>query len=66
MFGLSALFAALNRLTAGVNRSAALFEAANEHLARQLGVDAPDAPALEHHAEADAPARNGRRAKAVA
>ena len=67
MFGISALFAALSRLTASINTSAALFDAANAHLARQLSIDGPaNVPALENHAEADAPkARNGR-AKASA
>jgi hypothetical protein len=66
MFGLNALFAALSRLTRSVNTSADLFDAANEHLRKQLSIDGPaDAPALEHHAEADAPKRVGRKEKAA-
>ena len=59
MFGLTALFAALGRLTRSVNTSADLFDHANEQLRKQLAIDGP-AEALEHHAEADAPRRNGR------
>ena len=67
MSGLFGFFAALSRLTASVNRSADLFTAANEHLARQLSIDGPaDAPALEDHTEADAPKRNGRKASPTA
>ena len=66
MFGLKALFAALARLTGAVNRSADLFEQANEHLSRQLGIE--ETPTLTHEAEDDhlpVPARNGRKAKSL-
>lgn len=57
MFGLRSLFAALARLTASVNRSADLFDAANQALERQLAVGAPDSPpALEHQGGNGAPA----------
>jgi hypothetical protein len=50
MFSLSHLFAALKRLSTAVNRSAELFEAANDQLAARLaidpGIDAVDRPAL--------------------
>lgn len=65
MFGIKALFAGLSRLTAAVNRSAELFEAANTHLEQQFALDAPPAevPALEH--DEDRPARrNGRKVEA--
>ena len=68
MFGLNALFTALARLTASVNRSADLFDGANEQLERQFAIAGPaEAPALEHRgdAEADAPKRNGRKEKAA-
>jgi len=66
MFGLSAFFSALSRLTRSVNTSADLFDAANDHLRKQLAIDGPaDAPALEHRGDAEADAapmkgRNGR------
>lgn len=47
---LKALFTALSRLTASVNRSADLFDAANEQLAERIGVDR-ETPALEHTEE---------------
>jgi hypothetical protein len=66
MFGLRGFFAAFARLTASINRSADLFDAANQHLAEQLGYDRAEMPALEHNAEEDAePATNGRRRKAA-
>jgi hypothetical protein len=62
MFGLNAFFAALNRLTVSINRSADLFDAANLRLAEQLGFDRPaDVPALAHNAEEDIPTGNGKR-----
>ena len=63
MFGLSAFFNALSRLTRSVNASADLFDSANGRMASLLSIDGPaDAPALEHRgdAEADAPAKAGR------
>ena len=71
MFGLSAFFAALSRLTRSVNTSADLFDAANDRMKTLLAIDGPaDAPAaLEHRGDVDAtadahkPARNGRAAK---
>lgn len=47
MLGLKALFTALSRLSASINRSADLFDSANEQLARQLGIDA-EVKVLEH------------------
>lgn len=57
MFGLRLFFTALARLTASINQSAALFDAANEVLAKQLNVtELPAtepasllAPVLDHH-----------------
>jgi hypothetical protein len=60
MFGPKAFFAALSRLTASINRSADLFDAANVHLAEQLGFDRAEPPALEHHADGDEPPANGK------
>jgi hypothetical protein len=62
MFGLNALFAALARLTRSVNTSADLFDAANDRMKTLLAIDGPpEAPALEHNAEAETPkAKNGR------
>ena len=67
MFGLSAFFTALSRLTRSVNTSADLFDAANDRMKTLLAIDGPaDAPALEHRsaADADAPKRNARKDKA--
>lgn len=47
MFGLTSLFAALKRLADSVNRSADLFDAANEQLERQLAVEKPAPEAVE-------------------
>jgi hypothetical protein len=67
MLGLRSLFAALARLTASINRSADLFDAANQHLAEQLGYDRAEVPALEQKSEDDTePSTNGRRRKATA
>jgi hypothetical protein len=65
--GLKAFFAALSRLTASINRSADLFDAANQHLAEQLGCDRDEVPALEHNDNEDdvEQATNGRRRKAA-
>ncbi len=67
MFGLSALFAALSRLTRSVNMSADLFDTANDRMKTLLSIDGPaDAPALQHkNAEADAPKGRGRKDKAA-
>jgi hypothetical protein len=48
MFGLKAFFDALARLTTSVNRSADLFDAANDKLALQLGFDQEEPAQLEH------------------
>lgn len=64
MFGLKALFTALSRLTASINRSADLFDAANQHLAEQLGYDRAEAPALEHHADGEGNGKPRKRATA--
>jgi hypothetical protein len=66
MFGLRAFFAALSRLTASINRSADLFDAANVHLAEQLGFDHAEPPALEHHAQSEESPANGKARKRVA
>ncbi len=66
MFGLRSFFAALVRLTASINRSADLFDAANQHLTEQLGYDRAEMPALENKTEHDAePVTNGRRRRAI-
>jgi len=72
MFGLSALFNALARLTRSVNASADLFDAANNRMASLLSIDGPaEAPALEHRGDVEAEAvpakagRNGRTKRPV-
>ena len=50
MFGLSAFFNALTRLTAAISRSAELFETANVRLEQQLGFE-PETPLLESNGE---------------
>ncbi len=65
MFGLKGFFSALARLTASINRSADLFDAANEHLAEQLGFNRPEpAPALDHQETGEA-VKPERRRKAT-
>jgi hypothetical protein len=65
MLGLMNLFSAIARLTRSINRSADLFDAANEGLAKQLAVGPeiePEAPALTNgHGRAP----NGRKTVAA-
>ena len=64
---LTDFFAALRRLTASANGAADDVDQFRVQLRAGLGYAAASPPALEHKdAEADAPARNGRRAKATA
>lgn len=55
------LLSALSRLTASINKSADLFDAANEHLTKCLHIDA-DGGVLDHEPEnrLPEPRRNGK------
>ena len=67
MFGLTALFSALARLTRSVNTSADLFTAANERMASLLIIDSPtDLPALPAPEAEAVPAKVGRNGRVKA